>query len=198
MRRTLKAVAGICMLVGVLAVSGSAAGAQAPCGGYLQPGCDKLTFDYPTPVNVAASIKVEGFIDDVGEETSRATATSPGTGTRGTTIAFTIGGKAAGTLDVEADGTFEGNITVPDVAAGQSTIRGTTGDLVAEGPIEILGSGVGGNGNNNNGNGGTGTATGSSPLARTGFDATPMITLGAAAVVLGAAAVFGSKRRRTA
>ncbi len=195
MRRTLKAVAGICMLFGVLAVSGSAAGAQA-CGGYGQPGCDQLTFDYPTPVNAGAEIPIVGVIEDTAATTDKATATSDETGTRGTTVAFTIGGLAAGELDVEADGSFSGVITVPSsLSAGTTTITGTSGDITAEGPIEILGSGVGGNGNNN---GGTGTASGGSgALARTGFSSTPMITLGAAVLVLGAAAVYGSKRRRT-
>ena len=77
-------------------------------------------------------------------------------------------------------------------------VFGASGDLVADGPIEILGSGVGGSGvNNGGGTGGTGTASGGSgALARTGFSSTPMITLGAAVLVLGAAAVYGSKRRR--
>jgi LPXTG-motif cell wall-anchored protein len=182
MRKTLKAVAGLCVLVGVLFVSGgSPSGAQEGCGGYFNP-CPpegELEFTFPSEVLSGGTIRLVGSCNLPGES-----------------VEFKIGDTVIGTVEPDADGNFDVSFTVPSsIAAGTYTISGTCGDLLAEGSIRVVRSGVtpGGGSNTVNGSG-----SGSTPLARTGFDAAPMVTLGAAALVLGGAAVYGSKRRRTA
>lgn len=181
MRGTLKAVAGLCVLTGTLLfASGGPASAQE-CGGYFDP-CpevETLEFEYPSCVVSGRPFSVTGSI------------TPPNAPSAGDDIAFDIDGQSAGTLDIADDGTISGSLTTPNLALGDYTLTGVTGELEASGPIDVCtDGGVGGNTNNN--------VTANTPLARTGFDATPMITLGAAALVLGAAAVYGSKRRRIA
>jgi hypothetical protein len=195
MRKTLKAVLGLVVLMGVVFVVGSSAtpaGAQE-CGGYLNP-CpppiDECPFsaEYPAEVTAGGSITITGTSTDVTE------------------IEFLINDIVIGSVTPEADGTFTGTFTVPDLAAGHydisANVSSECGDYVsvAEDGIDVLAEQVTNPGTNtvNGGTGTTTTTTGGTPLARTGFDAAPMVTLGAAALVLGAAAVYGSKRRRTA
>lgn len=183
MHKSWKAVAGVCMLFAALFASANAASAQE-CGGggYFDPVCtDLLQFEYPATVNAGGPIAITGSISEVAVAVEDYDS-----------VEFRIADQVIGSAPVNDDGTFSGNFTVPNVAQGDYTIVGTASeDLEADGPIRILNAGT--NVNNNN----TNTANnGSTPLARTGFDATPMITLGAAALVLGAAAVYGSKRRR--
>ena len=196
MRKTLKAVLGLVVLLGVVFVAGSSAapaGAQE-CGGYLNP-CpppvDECPFSatYPSEVTAGGSITIEG------------------TSTGVTEIEFLINDIVIGSVTPDPDtGDFSGTFTVPDLAAGHydisANVSSECGDYVsvAEDGIDVLAEQVTNPGTNtvNGGTTGTTTTTGSTPLARTGFDAAPMVTLGAAALVLGAAAVYGSKRRRTA
>lgn len=196
MRRTIRAVAGLCMLTATLfvggALAGSPAGAQA-CGGYLQPPCeqDVLEFEYPACVVSGRSFSVNG------------TVTPADAASAGEDISFTVGGESAGTLDIDDDGTFSGSLTTPSLALGDYEITGTTGELSATGDIEVCTDSGVGSGGANNGNGGSNgsgnnNANGSGALARTGFDSVPMITLALAVLILGAAAVYGSKRRRMA
>jgi len=181
MRRTLKAVAGLCVLTGTLFfASGGVASAQA-CGGYGNP-CvtETLTFEYPRTVRALQSIHITGVIDEQPVAASKASDD---------TVEFVLANQAIGSAPVAADGTFEGDFTVPNVPPAEYDITATSGTLSTTGPITVIADGV----NNNNNN-----VAGNTPLARTGFDATPMVTLGAAVLVLGAAAVYGSKRRRIA
>lgn len=183
MHKSWKAVAGLCMLLGTLFVTSSVAGAQDDTcggGGYFDP-VPTLEATYPATVTAGGSITFEGSLTGVD-----VTAGS---------IEFEIAGRSVGSVDASDDGSFTATFTVPNVAAGDYSVVATFApcDLVAEGDLTIAARGTD-PGNNNNRNR---TTTGTTPLARTGFDATPMITLGAAALVLGAAAVYGSKRRRT-
>lgn len=185
MHKSWKAVAGICMLFAALFVSANAASAQE-CGGggYFSPPCtDLLQFEYPATVNAGGPIAITGSITEVAAAVGDYDS-----------VEFKIADQVVGSAPVRDDGTFSGSFTVPNVAQGDYTIVGTaSADLTADGPIRILnaGSQVPTSPTNTANNGNT-------PLARTGFDATPMITLGAAALVLGAAAVYGSKRRQVA
>lgn len=183
MRRTMKALAGICVLAGALFVTGSAASAQE-CGGYgpaCPPAEQEIVFTYPRTVRAGQAMDIDGEVRDV-QPTARA-ATDEAT--------IEMAGQVLGTAAIAADGTFSGTFTVPNVAVGDYTISATSGTLSTEGPITVIADGVNGGGQNN-------TSSNNNPLARTGFDATPMVTLGAAVLILGAAAVYGSKRRRLA
>ncbi len=190
MRRTLKAVAGLCVLLGTLFIAGGGAapaGAQE-CGGYFGPPCeeDVLEVEYPTCIESGDPFAVNGSVTPADAESA------------GEDVEFTVDGVDVGTLDIADDGTFSGNLTAPVRAVGEYTFTAATGELEASGPIDVC-TDVGSGGAGNPGGGGTNTAGGGSgPLARTGFDATPMVTLGAAVLILGAAAVYGSKRRRIA
>ncbi|HEV7719979.1 MAG TPA: Ig-like domain-containing protein [Iamia sp.] len=182
MRGTLKAVAGLCVLAGTLLfASGGPASAQE-CGGYFGPPCgeDVLEVEYPSCVVAGDPFSVDGSV------------TPADAASAGEDVAFDIDGQSAGTLDIADDGTITGSLTAPNLALGNYTFTAVTGELEASGPIEVCtDGGVGGNGNNN-------VTGGNTPLARTGFDATPVVSLGAAALVLGAAAIYGSKRRQAA
>ena len=183
MRKTLKAVMGLCVLAGVLFIGGAAPSGAQECGGYLNPcpppGEDVLEFTYDNPVVSGGKIHIFGSctIDDVVE--------------------FTIGGQFIGSVEPDEDGNFDVTFDVPNLEAGTYEIVGTCGEeLEAVGDITLTFPGTTPTTPTNN----TVTTGGttSTPLARTGFDAAPMVTLGAAALVLGGAAVYGSKRRRTA
>jgi len=206
MQRTIRAVAGLCVLTATLFVGGALAGSPAgaqECGGYFGPPCeeDVLEFEYPACVEAGEAFTVTGSV------------TPADAASADDAIDFDIDGESVGSLDIDDDGTFSGSLTAPNLALGDYTITGVTGELSASGDISVCDdSNVGPGGGNNNGgpgsNGGTGGVgngngnasggTGSGALARTGFDSVPMITLGAAVVILGAAAVYGSKRRRMA
>jgi len=184
MRRTLKAVAGLCVLTGTLFFASGGAVSAQECGGYFGPPCvtETLTFEYPRTVRALQSIHITGMITEEPAAASKASDD---------TVEFVLAGQAIGSTPVAADGTFEGDFTVPNVAPAEYEITATSGTLSTTGPITVIADGVNPGGGNNN-------VAGNNPLARTGFDATPMVTLGAAVLVLGAAAVYGSKRRRIA
>jgi len=185
MRKTLKAVMGLLVLVGVFYVSGSASPAGAQDCGYFGCPPDECSFEgtYPSQVTSGGSITLTGTSENIDS------------------IEFAIGGNVLGSVTPDENGDFSGTFTVPSLAAGTYTITATAsspcGEFTVEEDIEVLATQVN-NPVNNNVNGSTGNGTSTTPLARTGFDAAPMVTLGAAALVLGGAAVYGSKRRRTA
>jgi LPXTG-motif cell wall-anchored protein len=186
MRKNLKAVVGLCVLLGVFFIGSSApSGAQEDdCGGYLNPCPAECVFDASIPAQVTAGGKV----------------TISGTSTEVDSIEFSIGGQVIGSVTPGDDGSFSATFDVPSLSPGTYTATATAsspcGEFSDDVEIEVLARAVNNPGTNNVGgssNGGSNT-----PLARTGFDAAPMVTLGAAALVLGGAAVYGSKRRRTA
>ncbi|HMJ78794.1 MAG TPA: Ig-like domain-containing protein [Iamia sp.] len=182
MRGTLKAIAGLCFLTGTLFFASSSAPVSAQeCGGYSGNPCveeEVLEVEYPSCVVANDPFAVTGSV------------TPPDAASAGEDIAFDIDGQSAGTLAIADDGSISGSLTTPNLALGNYTFTAVTGELEASGPIEVCTDPNVGSNNNN--------VTGNTPLARTGFDATPVVTLGAAALVLGAAAVYGSKRRRVA
>ena len=186
MRQVMKVVAGIGVALLVLVGFSGVAGAQ------YEPSDEVLEFDFPSQVQAGGELNVSGNCSIEGED-----------------VTFTLGDITLGTVTPDENGDFSATFTVPaDLAPGTYTLAGTCGDqLVAEGTVEVLGAGgsnggggAGAGGVNNGSSGGTSggsTNTGSTPLARTGFDARPVVTLGAAALVLGGAAVYGSRRRRS-
>lgn len=189
MRKTLKAVMGLLVLLGVfyVATPASPAGAQECVPTYFDP-CTpepECSFEGTYPARVTAGSRI----------------TLTGTAVNVDSIEFAIGGSVIGSVTPDADGNFSGTFTVPSLAAGTYSITATAqsdcGEFTVEEDIEVVATQVT-NPVNNNVNGSAGNTTSDTPLARTGFDAAPMVTLGAAALVLGAAAVYGSKRRRTA
>lgn len=165
MRKTLRAVIGLCVATVALVGLSNAAGAQIP-GYEPEP---TLEFEYPTQVEPGGSITITGNC------------------TEGGSVSFTIGGEEIGSVETDVNGDFEGTFTVPNLSPGTYTIEGECSGLVASGDIELVSDGAGP---------GTSSSGGSTPLARTGFNPLPVVTLGAAALVLGGAAVYGSKRRR--
>lgn len=183
MRPLVKVIVGLGLLgASALVAAAAPAGAQDSCGGggYLDPSIEQLLqFQYPRTVTARGPIHVEGSLA-CGLGASEA-------------VEFRIADRVIGSVALADDGTFAADFTVPDVAAGEYTIVGSASDdLTADGPITVLRSGDPAR----PGTPTTTTGTGSTPLARTGVDATPMVTLGAAVLVLGAAAVHGSRRRR--
>lgn len=179
MHQVLKAVAGIGAALFVLVGFAGVAGAQYEG---TPPEADVLVFEFPSQVSSGGEIAITGNC------------------TADDDVEFSIDGESIGSVDPDDSGDFTATFDVPDLDPGSYAIVGTCGEAVAEGQIEVLaaGSGPGGDG----GTGGTGGAdggtdnVGNTPLARTGFDARPVVTLGAAALVLGGAAVYGSRRRR--
>ena len=168
MRQTIKAVVGIG--VALVAMFGFASAASA-----YPPGPEgTLTFEFPSQVSSGGEINITGTCD-AGDE-----------------VTFAIGDETLGTAAVDENDEFSETFDVPDLDPGTFAITATCGDLVAEGDIEVLGADE----EPPPGGGTGGTGTGGGPLARTGFNALPVVTLGAAALVLGGAAVYGSKRRR--
>ena len=183
MRKTLKAVTGLFVLLGIVFFANAAPSGAQECGGYLNP-CPEptLEFTFPSVVQSGGSIHITGSCNVPDEP-----------------VVFTIGDQEIGTITPEDDGSFDVTLDVPNLAAGDYTISGTCGDLVADGTLTVTTTTTPTTPTTpiNTVNTTSGTTSGT-PLARTGFDAAPMVTLGAAALVLGAAAVYGSKRRRTA
>lgn len=200
MRQTMKVVVGMCMaLVAVLGLANSA-------GAYPPGGESELSFEFPSQVSSGGEITITGFCD------------------ADDTVDFTLGGESIGSVDTDENDEFSATFDVPDLDDGTYSLIGTCGDIVVEGDVDVLddddppateteteteepvtetetevevtetetedatetetATPI------NVGNGGGG------PLARTGFNAVPVVTLGAAALVLGGAAVYGSKRRK--
>lgn len=189
MRQLSKVVAGIAVTLIALVGFSNVAGAQDE---YSPP--EELEFDFPSQVQAGGTIDISGNCTIDGED-----------------VNFTLGDVALGTVTPDDNGDFEASFTVPSsLAPGTYTLTGTCGELVATGDVQVLAAGqtpttpggttggtTGGTGGTTGGTSGGTVNTGTTPLARTGFDARPVATLGAAALVLGAAAVYGSRRRRT-
>jgi len=101
-------------------------------------------------------------------------------------VTFTIGDTQVGSTVADADGNYSGSVVVPSLADGQYTINASCGTSVLGLNITVGGTGAG-----------TVSSSAGTGLARTGTEIGPLAGLGAAAVVLGAAAVYGTRRRRT-
>lgn len=188
MRQVMKLVAGTAAALIALFGFAGAAGAQ---DGYGPPeGCAEFDFDYSARVEAGSELVITNGVGSPGDE-----------------LTMALGETAlGGTLVVDDDGTFAGSLAVPaSLAPGTYELSVTCGGVLYEAedgaPVEVLAnSGTNNGGNNGNSsdpfNGGSTNNSGSNPLARTGFDARPVATLGAAALVLGGAALYGSRRRR--
>jgi len=103
-------------------------------------------------------------------------------------VTITIGDTTVGTTTTDGDGNYTGTITIPDLPPGKYTVNADCGTGVLGIDITIEASSTPG----------TTPGTTTTPLARTGSDLGPLAALGAAAVVLGGAAVYGTRRRRQA
>ena len=99
-------------------------------------------------------------------------------------VTFTIGETVVGTATADSEGNYSGTVTIPALAPGTYTINAECGAEVLSLDITV-----------GTGDGGT-VPTTDDGLARTGFDLAPLAGIGAAAVVLGAAAVYGTRRKR--
>ena len=101
-------------------------------------------------------------------------------------VEFSIGDSVIGSASADGDGNYSSTVTIPGLSNGSYTVNASCGTEVLG--LEITVAGAGG-AVNPGGVGGSG-------LARTGSDLGPLAGLGAAALVLGAAAVYGTRRRR--
>lgn len=208
MRQTMKVVVGMC--VGLVAVLGLA----SPAGAYPPGGGGELSFEFPSQVSSGGEIAITGFCD--ADDTVDFTLGGESLGSADTDE----NDEFSATFDVPNldDGTFsligtcgdivvEGDVEViddDDPPATETETEEVVTETETETEVEVTETedatetetetaipiNVG------NGGGGTGGGSGEGPLARTGFNAVPVVTLGAAALVLGGAAVYGSKRRK--
>ena len=137
MRRTLKAVAGLCVLTGTLFFASGGAVSAQECGGYFNP-CvtETLTFEYPRTVRALQVIHITGLIDEQPAAAAKASDD---------TVEFVLAGQAIGSTPVNADGTFEGDFTVPNVAPAEYDITATSGTLSTTGPITVIADAVNNN-----------------------------------------------------
>ena len=142
--------------------------AFAQIPGYPSGGTPTFTIDDSTVV-AGQTIGVSGTGCAAGEE-----------------VTFTIGDTTVGSATADGSGDYAGTVTIPSLENGEYTINASCGTSVLGLNITV-GDGGGSSG---------GTSGGG--LARTGTEIGPLAGLGAAAVVLGAAAVYGTRRRRQA
>ncbi len=134
----------------------------------------------------------------------------------GSNVTITIGCNgspvALGSIAIGPDTKGSGNFTVPaDCPLGPQVVTGTGPDMLdnvtsREGPVVIAanatttttvsgGGGGGGSGSGGSGSGSSGSG-GSGSLPSTGSNTGRLVTIGAALVVIGASALYGSARSR--
>lgn len=106
-------------------------------------------------------------------------------------------GSDLGTFTADDNGDFVTTITIPaSSSVGAHTATATCGDVQQFIDLNVLAAQAN-NPGGNNGSGSNGVSNGT--LARTGSSNTgPLVGIGAAAVVLGAAFVYGARRPRSA
>lgn len=99
-----------------------------------------------------------------------------------------------GSFPINADGSFSGSVTIPDIAPGDYTITATAAGETISVDVTVLASSGGG------GTGGTGSGSGSGTgaLARTGTEVDGLVKLGGGLLIAGAAAVLFATKRRSA
>ncbi|MBI2708360.1 MAG: LPXTG cell wall anchor domain-containing protein [Actinobacteria bacterium] len=141
---------------------------------------------YPPPTTPPPSCT--STVDDTAV-TPGQVVTITGTADPGTTVQFSVAGRSIGAADVGSDGSFTATVTIPsDLAPGTYTLtttvvcNGTTTTLGVEVSVSPTGAGGGGGGGG--------------PLPRTGFNLAPVASVGAALLILGAAAIYGARRKR--
>lgn len=188
MRRTVKALAGICVLAGAMFITAGVAGAQLDptpeeCDNYLVA-CDgqEITFTHPASVHAGDVMDIEGQVTNIEDKAAIADETAT----------ITMADEELGTAAIATDGTFAGEFTVPSaLEPGDYTISASSGGISTDSTITVVSDDTEVDDDDTSSDDDDDDA-----LARTGFDAAPMVTLGAAVLVLGAAALYGSKRRR--
>lgn len=99
----------------------------------------------------------------------------------------------------KADGTFSATVTIPaDIPLGAHEIvatgPGEDGELVLRAAIEVVAPGTLGGGGGGGGGTGAGTTGGGGALARTGSNVLPLVGIGGAALLLGAAFIYGARK----
>ena len=166
MKRT-KLILGLAMAALLLVISGGTANAQyPPATPTTTPGGDIPVVDV-----------VRGQTVDVTGDNCAA----------GASVLVTYDdGTALGTFTAEADGTFLTTITIPSSSTlGEHLVTATCDDVQQYLRVNVLGESV----TNNPG------STGGTTLARTGSSNTaPLVGIGAGALILGAAFLYGSRR----
>jgi LPXTG-motif cell wall-anchored protein len=176
-RKSLRGFAAVLLAAGFVLVAGSAAFAQYPTTPTTTGGCVPTITGPNESVTGGQSVPVSG------------TCCAPG---QSVSFILNPGGMTIGQTTADSSGNYTGTVTIPEnLGEGQYTIAADCGGQTS---TEVLGLSVGA--------GGTGTTTGSTTgstgtaLPRTGSNLAPLVGLGGAAIVLGAAAVYGTRRRR--
>ncbi len=168
--KTTKLVLGLAVTALLLLFTGSAAHAQ------YEPGPSTTT---PT-TDIPEVTVVRGETVDVS-----GTDCAPGADV----VVTMDDGTDLGTFTADENGSFVTTITIPSsTSLGSHLITATCGDVQQFLRVNVLGESVD-----------SGVAGGGSALARTGSSNTaPLVGIGAGALVLGAAFVYGSRRPRSA
>lgn len=173
------------LLVGALLSLFAVSAASAQDCGYGGPGCTTTT-QPPTEATTTTTTADIPTITVVRGETVDVSGADCAPGAD-VTVTWDDG-TVLGTFQADDNGDFVATITIPSNASlGEHLITATCGDVQQFVKAEVMASGTTTPGVNDGG------------LARTGSSNTgPLVGIGAAALVLGAAFVYGARRPRTA
>ena len=165
--------AGLLMLFGA-----STANAQDACG---YGGCTTTSMGSTTTSTIPTITVVRGQTIDISGNNCAPNATVVVTYDDGTTL---------GTFTADSTGSFVVTITIPaNSTLGQHLVTATCGSVQQFVKVNVLSEQIPG----------TTPGVGTGTLPRTGSSNTgPLVGIGAAAMVLGAAFVYGSRRPRSA